>query len=375
MRKTFKYRIYASRKTIAKTENWLSLCCDLYNACLANRIYAYKMQRVSISGYAQALELPSIKEVIPEYKEISSQALQQAIERNDKAFKSFFKRCKHGEKSGFPRFKSKSRYDSFTLKNTGWKLDGRYLWIHKVGRFKMNLSREIQGNIKTITIRRTLTNKWYACFSCDNVSENKLEPNDKTIGIDVGIKSFLTDSECNHIENPKFLKQTLKELRVKQRKLSRTKKGGNGRKKSRMQVSKLHDKVSNQRRDFHHKLANEYIKNYGTIAVENLQIKNMIKNKHLSRDISDCAWGQFFEMLAYKAEEAGRQLIKVNPHNTSKTCSECGSINKDLTLSDREWVCKYCGTLHDRDENASKNLKRLGQSHQMLTCQVAECVV
>ncbi|MFA5300682.1 MAG: RNA-guided endonuclease TnpB family protein [Lutibacter sp.] len=371
MRKTYKYRIYAREQTITKAENWLGLCCDLYNACLDQRISVYRSKRENTSGFDQANELRDIKDKIPEYKLINSQVLQGVTERLHKAYQNFFRRVqKGGEKPGFPRFKSKSRYDSFTLKNTSWKLEGRYLWIKNVGRFKMKLSRPIQGVIKTIMIQRTSTGKWYASFSCDNVSEKRLDPNDKTIGLDMGIKSYLTDSEGNHVENPKWLKQNQKDLRVKQRKLSRRKKGSKRRVKARILVAKAHEKVRNQRLDFQHKLANEYIKKYGKIVIEDLAIQNMVKNHKLAKSISDCAWGQFFQLLKYKAEEAGREIIenyRFSP--TSKACNACGEINNNLKLSDRQWVCLKCGALHDRDLNAAKNILKsgLGQSLQVLT--------
>jgi putative transposase len=383
VRKTFKYRIYANRETLTKAENWLWLCRNLYNCALEQRITAYRRQRVSLSGYTQMAELPEIKNEFPEYKTIGSQVLQQCLDRLDKAYKAFFGRIKQGEEPGFPRFKGRDHYDSFTLKNTGWTMDGRFLSIRNVGRFKLRLSRPVQGDIKTITIRRTPTNKWYACFSCDEVPSKLLAYSDKVVGLDVGIKSFLVDSEGNPpIGNPKFLKHSLNELRVKQRKLARAIKGSNRRKDAKLQVSKVHEKITNQRSDFHHKLANEYIKNYGLIVFEKLQIRNMVRQHTLARDINDAAWGQFFGMLDYKAEEAGRLIFKDNPRNTSKMCHVCGAINKDLNLSDREWVCQNCGTIHDRDFNAAINhknqgikyLKRLGLSHQASTLQDTACV-
>jgi putative transposase len=383
MRQTFKYRIYANKETIAKAENWLNLCRNLYNCALEQRISAYRNQRKSLSGYTQMTELPDIKGEFPEYKLVNSQVLQQCLDRLDKAYKAFFRRIKQGEKAGFPRFRGRNYYDSFTLKNTGWALDGRFLSIRNVGRFKLHLSRPVDGEIKTVTIRRSPTNHWYACFSCDELAKKLLPQSDKVVGLDVGIKSFLVDSEGNPpIGNPKFLKHSLKELRVKQRKLARAKKGSNRRVETKLQVAKVHEKIANQRSDFQHKLANEYIKNYGVIVFEKLMIRNMVKNHCLARDINDCAWGQFFGYLDYKAEYAGRMIIKDNPQNTSKMCHVCGAINKDLKLSDREWVCQNCGTIHDRDFNAAINhknegikyLKRLGLSHQALTKGDALCV-
>jgi putative transposase len=360
MRKTFKYRLYSSENTFRKTEEWLDLCRFLYNCALEQRISVYKSSHKSISYYEQQNELPLIKEIMPEYKDVGSQTLQDVLRKLDKAYKAFFRRVKKGEgKVGFPRFKGRDRFDSFTLTQANWKLEGKYLYITKLGRFKLKLSRPIQGNIKSITIKRSLTNKWYACFSCDSVPENKLPKLDTKIGIDVGIKSYLTDSEGNKVENPKFLKYKLRELRVKQRKLARAKKGSNRCKGTKLQVAKLHEKIANQRNDFLHKLANNYVSKYGVIKVENLQIKNMTQNHKLARDINDCSWGKFYELLSYKAEEAGRQVIKVKPHNTSRKCNKCGLVNHDLKLSDRVWICENCGTTHDRDENAAINISEV----------------
>jgi putative transposase len=376
MYRTFKYRIYANKEILAKTENWLELCRNLYNCALEQRIDAWKRQRITLFEYAQSAELPLIKQTNLEYKYVNAQTLQEVLERLELAYKKFFKRrVNHEGKGGFPRFKGKNRYDSFTLKNTGWKLDGKYISIRHLGKFKLKLSREIQGDIKTITICKSKTNHWYACFSCDNISEKRLTQSDKIIGIDVGIRSFLTDSEGDKVENPKFLKHTLRELRVRQRALVRNKRNSNRRKETKLQLSKCYEKITNQRKDFHYKLANQYVENYGVISIENLNISGLVKNHKLARDIKDCAWGNFIEILKFKAEEAGRQVIEVNPHNTSKMCSNCGKINTFLKLSDREWACLECGTIHDRDENAAINIKRLGQSRQTLTCQNTESVV
>ena len=367
MRKTFKYRLLGNKQTFIKADEWLMLCQRLYNVALEQRICIYHQNKSSISCYDQMYQLPELKKELQEYQLVNAQTLQEVIERLDKAYKAFFRRVKNGEKAGFPRFRSRDRYDSFTIKQTGWKLDGKYLSIRNVGRFKLRLSRPIQGKIKTITIRRQ-QDKWYACFSCDEVPENKLSPSNKSVGIDVGIKSFLVDSDNNTIESPKYLRILEKQLRVRQRRLSRRAKGSNSRKEARLLVSKTHDKVANQRNDFLHKTANYYVKNYGKIYIEDLNVKGMVKNHHLAKSISDASWGKFFELLKYKAEEAGREVIKVPRFEpTSKTCSNCGAINQELKLSDRQWVCKSCGVLHDRDSNAAKNISRVGQTLQEST--------
>jgi len=376
MRRTDKYRLYAKQETLDKAVAWLNLCRWLYNTALEQKITAYKKRRQRISCYTQIKELPELRAFCPEYRDIGSQTLQDVLERLDKAYSNFFRRVKNGNgKAGFPRFKGRDRYDSFTLKQTGWKIDGKYLTVRNVGRFKLKLSRQIAGNIKTVTIRREATGKWYACFSCDNVPERRLEPSDKVIGIDVGIKSFLVDSEGNKVDNPQYFRESEQVLRRKQRKLCRRAKGSHGRRKARLLVAKAHEKITNQRNDFLHKTANQYIANYGIIYIEDLNIQGMVRNHHLSKSIGDSSWGKFFEMLSWKAEEAGRTLTRIPRFEpSSKICSDCGAINKDLTLNDRQWVCQVCGVLHDRDYNAAKNIRRVGQTLQEETHAVTQSV-
>ena len=377
MKKTYKYRLLGSKLSFFNADGWLMLCQRLYNVALEQRISIYRQNKGSISCYSQVNQLPELRASFPEYRDVGSQVLQDVLERLDKAYKAFFRRVKNGSgKAGFPRFKGRDRYDSYTLKQTGWKLDGRYLSIRNVGRFKLRLSRPVEGDIKTVTIRRESTGKWYVCFSCDKVPEHKLEPSDKAIGIDVGIKSFCVDSDGNKVDSPAYLRHSERLLRIRQRVLSRRVKGSHSRRKARKLVAKSHEKVTNQRNDFLHKVANQYIANNGVICVEDLNVSGMVKNHHLAKSISDAGWGKFFELLFYKAEEAGRVVIKVPRFEpTSKTCSQCGAINQELKLSDRQWVCKSCGVLHDRDYNAAKNIRGVGQTLQALTKENTPCVV
>jgi putative transposase len=369
MRKNFTYRIIANKTTLDNANSWLTLCRHIYNIALEQRIMVYKQNKGKITCYEQMKQLSDLRVEFPEYKNVDMQVLRDPLERLDRAYQGFFKRVKQGKiKVGFPRFKSSNRYNSFTLKQHSWKLKGKYIIIRNVGTFKLYLSRPIEGNIKTITIKRSSTNRWYAIFSCDNVPENILPKSDKTVGIDVGIKSFLVDSDGNKVENPTYYKKSEKLLRRRQRVLCRRKKGSNGRRKARIVVAKAHEKVINQRRDFLHKTSSLYIKNYSTLIFEDLNINGMVKNSHLAKSISDTGWGLFYGLCSYKAEEAGRDIIRIPRFEpTSKTCSECGAINQELKLSDRNWLCKSCGTYHDRDFNAAKNIKRVGQTQQELT--------
>jgi len=368
MRKSFRYRLVGNNETLGKAERWLGLCRSLYNAGLEQRADAYRRSRTRISKYDQINEIPELKADFPEYGEVGSQVLQDVLERLDRAYAGFFRRIRNGEKAGYPRFRGRHRYDSFTLKQTGWKLDSRYLAIRNIGRLKMRLSRPIEGDIKTITIRREPTGKWYACFSCDNVPERRLPESGKTIGLDVGIKSFLVDSDGNNVDNPKHLNKSLAYLRRCSRSLHRKKLHSQRRGKARIILAKAYEKVRNQRLDFLHKVANHYVRNYGALVFEDLAIRNMVRNHKLARSISDAGWGMFYGLCAYKAEEAGRRIVRISRFEpTSKRCSACGAINQDLTLSDRQWVCKSCGALHDRDYNAAKNICRVGQTLQEVT--------
>ncbi len=367
MRKIYLYKARINKQTEANCSQWLEICRTLYNLALDQRISIYKQCKKSISTYTQMNQLPELKEAYPEFKVVGSQVLQDVIERLDKAYKSFFQRIKQGNgKAGFPRFKSKNRYDSFTLKQTGWKLEGRYLYVKNIGRFKLFLSRDIEGDIKTITIRRSPASQWFISFSCDNVPIKEVPVTNAEVGIDVGIKSFCVSSDGNQIQNPKYFRQSEKLLRRRQRSLCRRKKGSNRRGKTRLLVAKAHEKITNQRKDFLHKVANFYIEAYQTIYIEDLNIKGMIKNRHLSKSISDCSWGMFFNFLSYKAEGAGREVIKVPPHNTSQICSTCGEkVPKSLSI--RVHQCPFCNLSLDRDLNASINILRFGQNRQALS--------
>ncbi len=371
MRRNFKYRANINKETETNAIDWIDKCRTIYNLALEQRILLYKQHKFSISCYSQGKELVELKKQFPGFKTVDAQCLENVLDRLDRGFKSFYRRIKISNiKAGFPRFRSAERYDSFTLRQHGWKLNGRYLYIRNVGRFKLFLCRPVDGEIKKVTIKKDQTGKWFVTFSCDKVPEKTFSKTDKKIGIDVGIKSFLVDSDSNVIENPKYFRKSEKLLRRRQRKFARRKKDSSGRKEARLLVAKAHEKVTNQRKDFLHKVANNYIEKYNVIAVENLNIGGMVKNRHLSKSIADAGWGIFFDLLSYKAEEAGRIVIKVNPNGTSQICSQCGEkVPKKLSV--RVHNCPHCGLILDRDENASRNILALGQSVQASTLAMA----
>jgi putative transposase len=374
MMRSYKYRAYVNKSTEFAVNRWIELCRYLYNACLAQRIDAWRKQRKQVNYDEQQKDLTEVRHEYKEYGDMDLQIQRDVLHKIDYAYKSFFRRVKKGQTPGFPRFKSKSRYSSFTLHRHSWKLEGKYLVVRNLGRFKLKLSRPILGKIRAINIKRSAVNKWYVFFVCDDIPVKVFERNNKSVGIDVGIKSYLTDSEGNKVDNPKFLVSSQDNLKKKQRKFNRAQNKSKRREKDRLQVSKLHEKINNQKHDYLHKLSRQYINMYDIIKVENLNLEGMVKNHSLAQSINDCAWGTFFDMLEYKAEEAGKQVLRVPYRNTSRTCSKCGTVNKELVLKDRKWICNICGTLHDRDVNAAINIRRLGQSHQLLTCANTQCV-
>lgn len=364
MRKSFQYKAKLSPSVERNAFVWLNLCRQLYNTALEQRIDAYKRCGKGISRYTQDKELPNLKAELPEYKNVSSQTLQDVLEKLDKTYQSFFRRLKSGQKAGFPRFKGRDRYNSFKLKQTSWSLTGNKLTIRNIGTLKLFLSRPILGDIKTVTVKHT-SSGWFVFFSCDHVPRNVLPIIDKEVGIDVGLKVFLADSDGKFVDNPRFFRKSEKELRRKQRSLSRKNLRSKRRQKAKRQVQRIHEKVKNQRDDFIKKLAKKYVDSNGVIYVEALQIVNMVKNKHLSKSISDVSWNMFRQWLTFKAEEAGREVIAINPKDTSQTCL-CGEMVKK-SLAVRVHRCHVCGLVMDRDTLAAKNILRFGQNHRVLT--------
>ncbi|MEW6213047.1 MAG: transposase [Acidobacteriota bacterium] len=358
MLKAFKYRIYPSRAQVTKLERTLGLCCELYNAGLQERCDAYRIARKSIGYQDQQNQLPDIKEIRPDLNTVHSQVLQEVLRRLDKAFDAFFRRVKAGEKPGFPRFRSRSRYDSFTYSQSGFAIEHGKLRLSKIGKVKIKLHRPVEGKIKTVTITRTATGKWFACFAVECEAE-LLPATTETAGIDCGLKEFVVLSNGEAIENPRFFRTEEKELAKAQRKLSAAKKGSAERQKQRKVVARVHERITNKRKDFAHKESRKLADRFGIIVFENLNIRGMLKNRCLAKSIADAAWNGLVIFTTYKAENAGRRVVQVNPRNTSQRCSGCGEIvEKDLSV--RIHNCSGCGLTLDRDHNAAINILRLG---------------
>ena len=360
--KAYKYKLKPSAKIIATFESWLALLCELYNAALQERRDAYRINHLSINYTAQANQLPEIKKDRPEFARIHSQVIQNALKRVESAFDGFFGRVKEGKRAGFPRFRSGSRYDSFTYPQSGFSLKGGKLRLSKIGKVNVHLSRPIEVEIKTCAIKRE-ADGWYVIFAVEE-PKKEIEPAPKeSVGVDVGIESFatLSDDEAAPIDNPQYFRSAEGDLKKAQRRVSRRVKGSNRRKKAVRLLAKKHLKVKRQRRDFHFKEALKLVLKYQSITVEDLNIRGMVKNHHLAKSISDAGWGQFIMIVINKAEEAGRTVIKVNPSYTSQDCSGCGHRNR-IRLATRIYRCSGCGLVIHRDRNGAKRIEQKGRA-------------
>jgi len=359
MPKVNRYRIYPTKSQISKLNFTLELCRWVYNETLALRKNAWESEQKRISYYDSKKMIPIWKKEKPELKTVHSHTLQDVTMRVDLAFQAFFRRVKAGEKPGYPRFKGKGWYDSITYLQSGFSLNGNMLTLSKIGDIKIKMHRPLEGNIKCLTIRRTSTEKWFVSILTDIETYQPLEHSDKSVGIDVGILSFAVLSNGTYIPNPRFYIQEEKALAKVQRKFSKTQKGTPEDKKALKAVCRVYERISNKREDFTQKLSKSLIENYGIICFENLNIKNMSKNHNLAKHILDPSWSKLVTYTSYKAENAGRKVILVDPKNTSKMCSACGML-VDKDLSERTHNCPFCDLSIDRDLNASINILRLG---------------
>lgn len=360
MDRTYKYRIYPSYAQTIKLGAILEECRWLWNYFLELTKTAWEERQEFLNWYSLNRMLPSLKKERPELKRVHSQVLQDVGIRLDKAFKSFFRRIKQGEKPGYPKFKGKDHIKSFTYLQSGFRLiSEEKIYLSKVGKIKIKLHRPISSEIKQCTVKRSSTEKWFVCFTVDAESSPLEKFQKKAVGIDVGLTSFATFSDGTKTANPRFFRKEEKALAKAQRKLSALEKDSPEYRKKKRIVAHIHERIANKRTDFAHKLSREWVNSFGVIALEDLNIKNMQQNHHLAKSISDAAWGQLIKYTTYKAEENGRACILVDPKNTSKMCSRCG-ILVEKSLGDRVHICPQCGLKIDRYQNAAINILRLG---------------
>jgi putative transposase len=362
VRKTYKYKLYPTPDQERALETVLWRCRTLYNTALEERKTAWERCHVSLSYYQQQNELPDLKAACPEYAEVNAQVLQDVLRRLDTAFQAFFRRMREGETPGYPRFQGRNRYNSFTYPQYGGGavVDGGLLTLSRIGRIPIRLHRPLEGTPKTVTISRE-ADGWYACISCAEVPSQPLPVTGQETGIDVGLKVFLVTAQGVIFENPHYYHKSERYLAKCAKRVAHREQGSKRREKAVALLAKAHQTVRRQRNDFHHKTALVLVRANDTIYLEDLRVRNMVRNHTLAKSISDAGWAQFRTILDAKAACAGRQVIAVPPAYTSQDCSGCGErVQKSLSV--RIHVCPSCGLVLDRDENAARNIQRAGQA-------------
>ncbi|BAZ25507.1 ISSoc10, orfB transposase [Kalymmatonema gypsitolerans NIES-4073] len=391
MRTAYQYRLRLTTAQQSTIDQWLELGRRQYNYRLAERFNWYEQNRCDINAcplichlpelkdrpnfYSQKRDLVNSKKWFPEYKELPSHTLQDVIARVEKTFDRWLSGDSNGKRSGKPRFKGQGRYRSITFPDPvkPEHIDGQLIQLPKVGKLKLILHRPLPDGfkVKTATITKKVDG-YYVTLSLQDSSVPVITPDvpelDNTIGVDMGLKSFLVDDSGNEIKIPQHYRKAQKNLKRLQRSLSRKKKGSNRRQKAVKRVAKAHLKVSNKRKDFHYKIAKKLLSQGKHVAHEKLNIKGIAKSR-MAKSTHDAGWGQFLQILSIKAERAGLLAIAVNPNGTSQNCSGCGTkVPKEL--KDRIHVCPECGLTLDRDHNAAINIKYLAVGHSVNKAQI-----
>jgi putative transposase len=369
IKKSYRYRIYPNQAQIVLLNKHFGATRMIYNWGLSEKTQSYQETGTSLTRYQLQERLPEMKQTDkPWLGEINSQSLQASLLNLDRAFLNFFK---HNSK--FPKFKKKNHRQSFQVPQGG-KIDFKTekLFIPKFIRgIKCKVSRKFEGVAKTFTVCKTTTEKYFVSViveTLDTIQNKKPISFETTIGIDVGIKDFCTLSTGEKVENPRYLRSELARLKILQRRASKKKKGSANRKKAVMKVALLHEKIANQRKDFLHKLTDRLTSEnqVNSLAVEDLNIAGMLKNRRLAQAISDVSWSEFYRQLEYKAEWNGVNLLKIGRFEPSSKMCSCGVINSQLKLNDRKWTCSSCGQTHDRDILAANNIKRFALANDNL---------
>ncbi len=384
MRRAYKFRM----RPTAGQHRRLQACLDghreLYNAALAERREAWAVRAKGISYGDQSAQLKEIRRICPDIARGSFSSQQATLRRLNRAFASFFRRVRAGEKPGYPRFKAAHRFETVEWPADGdgcrFKAEACRVYLQGIGEVKVTVHRRVEARVKTIQVRRE-GRRWMLILSCDEVPTSPLEPTGRTAGVDVGIANFAVTSDGAEIDNPRHGRRAAERLAAAQGSLARKQRGSAKRRRARETVAARHRKVANQRRNFHHHAANALVAGYDVIVVEDLEIKNMLRRARarpdpeqpgvflanggaakagLNRSISDAGWAQFVSILRAKAEEAGRTVIDVDPRHTSDRCEACGHQAKENRVSQAVFCCRRCGHEAHADEHAARNILRAG---------------
>ena len=357
-----KIRLYPNSQQKQLLEQSFGNCRWVWNYCLNLINQAYKKTGKGLSGYEVKKQLPALKKKHEWLRLTYSQCLQQTCLNLGVAFNNFFEK-----RAKYPRFKSKHGLQSIQYPQNV-QLKDRGIYLPKIGEVKAIIHRPIEGKVKTVTVSRNPSGRYHASILFED-GKDKPEPSTegKAVGIDLGLNHFAITSDGSKFDNPRWMDRHDKNLKTKQRQLSRKEKGSNNRNKARKKVAKVHNKVTRCREDFLHKLSRKLVDENQVIAVENLNVKGMVKNHNLARAISQVGWGGFCTMLKYKAEQEGKMYVEVDRFfPSSKTCNVCLNQVDSLPLDIRSWTCSNCGTKHDRDINASRNIR--DEALRLISC-------
>ncbi|MFX0079009.1 MAG: RNA-guided endonuclease InsQ/TnpB family protein [Candidatus Hermodarchaeota archaeon] len=366
MLRTYRYRLYPNKVQREQIRKNIDACRFVYNWALEQKKLAYETDSKCLSWYDLNYLLTSLKQDHSFLKEAYSQSLIQAIKRVILAYKHFFRRVKLGKNPGYPKFKSrKARRQSFVVPQFfDVDFEANRVCLPKIGKIKAVFHRRFTGNAKECIVVSTKTGKFFICIVVEDGKQpprKRMITSEGSVGIDVGLTSYATLSSGEKIKNPRPIQHGFKRLRCLHKRLSRKKKGSKNREKARYRLARYYEHVANQRIDFLQKLSTRIIRENQAIIVESLNVRGMMGNRKLARQISDAAWSKFLRMLKDKAEISGVILIEIGRfESTSKLCSVCGFKNAALQIADRAWVCPECRTHHDRDINAAQNIKMIG---------------
>jgi putative transposase len=352
IRKAFKFRIYPNQTQRSALAVQFGHARFVYNYYLAGRQEWYEATHTSI-GYVECnRDLTELKDrpECPWLRQADSQVLQESLRNLDRAYVNFFEK-----RAEYPKFKSKHGKQSIRYPQR-FKVNGKRIYLPKVGWVKAIFHRPIEGEMKNCTVSKTKSGKYFVSIQCE-LEVADPEPKPTQVGIDLGLATFATLSTGEKIDKPKYLHRSERRLKLRQRRLSHKRKGSVNHNRARLVLARTHEHVANQRKDFHHKLGRRLADEYGCIAFESLNVNGMLKNHNLAKAISDAAWSQFVVFCEYKAGWTGSCVLRVDRFfPSSKLCSDCGEKNHGLTLNVRQWVCLNCGVIHDRDENAAVNI-------------------
>jgi putative transposase len=380
VRRAYRFRLRPTTRQHVALGQCLASHRELYNAALQERRDAWRLRGTSVSYVDQSAQLKRIREVRPDVATWSFSSQQATLRRLNRAFAGFFRRVHAGETPGYPRFKSAHRFDSVEWPKDGdgcrWQPDTRRVYLQGIGQVKVTVHRQVHGRVKTLQVRRE-GRRWLLVLSCDEVPTRRLEPSRAAVGIDLGIASFATTSDGEHVPNPRRVRVAAAGLGAAQQVLARKQWGSNNRRKARATVAARHRKLANQRRNFHHHAARALVARYGLLVVEDLKVANMVRRPAprpdpdqpgrflpnraaaktgLNRSIHDAGWARFVSILRAKAEEAGRVVIVVDARHTSDGCEACGHTAKENRASQAVFSCRGCGHTVDADEHAARNI-------------------